>query len=384
MTSLEDDVALKLLHTADWHLGHRFPGFDDGDEKLLMRARLQVLERIFGIADQYGVDAVLCAGDLFNEPAPDDDWWRAAAERLGRTRPGRPIFLLPGNHDPIEPNSVYADGSKFRQLLPAWVHIVDRDDFSYPLNDVSILHARPCRSKAGQQDHALALPAREAGDPRIRIGMVHGSTFDAAGCQTNFPIAKEAAKQRGFDYLAIGDTHSFRVVPPGAIPPVVYPGAPEATCFDEPDAGSVVVVFVNRRRKVRLRPERVAHWTWRDETISTLDDLRGLLADSKLATTVLRLAVDLELTAPELEDAEKMLVALKGTSAQPGRAGILQIARRNLVLDSRGIEESLGTLPDVLRSTVTRLKGLEGTEQAEVARRALFHLYRLVRNAESS
>ena len=84
----------------------------------------------------------------------------------------------------------------------------------------------------------------------MRIGLVHGSTFDAVDCQTNFPLAKDAASQRGFDYLAIGDTHSFRDVPPGARPPVVYPGAPEATTFGEPGAGNVVAVFVSRSRRV--------------------------------------------------------------------------------------------------------------------------------------
>ena len=34
-----DDVALKLLHTADWHLGKRFPGFAEADETRLTRAR---------------------------------------------------------------------------------------------------------------------------------------------------------------------------------------------------------------------------------------------------------------------------------------------------------------------------------------------------------
>ena len=98
--------------------------------------------------------------------------------------------------------------------------MVDKDDFEARLNDNAVLYAKPCRSSAGQDDPALALPAREPGDPRIRIGMVHGSTFDYIDCQTNFPIAKLAAAQRGFDYLAIGDTHSFRVVPPDGRPPV--------------------------------------------------------------------------------------------------------------------------------------------------------------------
>jgi DNA repair exonuclease SbcCD nuclease subunit len=52
----------------------------------------------------------------------------------------------------------------------------------------------------------------------------------------------DTAQRRGLSYLAIGDTHAFRELPPKANP-TVYPGAPEATKFGEFDAGFVAVVF---------------------------------------------------------------------------------------------------------------------------------------------
>ena len=378
-----DDVALKLLHTADWHLGRRFPRFDEGDRTKLSRARLDVLDQILQKAEHEGVDAILCAGDLFEEPDLDREWWEPVAKKLSKL-PRRPVFLLPGNHDPLQPGSVYYPGHPFRRALPAWVHVVDRDDFVYDLSDVAVLYACPCRSRAGQNDPALALPARVPGDERIRIGLVHGSTFDAVDCQTNFPIAKDAAVQRGFDYLAIGDTHSFRDVPPGARPPVVYPGAPEATTFGEPGAGNVVAVFVSRSRRVTFRPERVAYWTWSERTIRSLAELRALRSEPNLARTVLRLVLDLRVTAPELAEAEAILTELKGTAATHGRVGILQLVRERLLLDTRGIEADFADLPDVLRATVARLKELERGDQPEVAREALYHLFRMVRAGGAS
>ena len=373
-----DDVALKLLHTADWHLGKRFPGFAEADETRLTRARLDVLDKVLLVAEQRAVDAVLCAGDLFDEPNPDREWWEPVATKLAAWRPRRPVFLLPGNHDPLQAQSVYEPGHPFRRALPDWVHVVDDDAFTATLNDVAVLHARPCRSRAGQDDPALALPAREPGDPRIRIGLVHGSTFDAVDCQTNFPIAKEAAALRGFDYLAIGDTHSFREVPPGARPPVVYPGAPEPTSFDEPGAGNVVAVFVSRSRRVTLAAEPVAYWRWQERRATSLADLRDLRTE-QLGHTVLRLIVAARLSAPELEEAEAILRELKGTSASHGRVGILQLDRTGLALDTRGIEAALAGLPAVLRATVARLQALEQGDEPEVARAALYHLFRLVR-----
>jgi DNA repair exonuclease SbcCD nuclease subunit len=382
MTMAEDDVALKLLHTADWHLGKRFPSFDPADQIKLSRARLEVLDRILQAADHLTVDAILCAGDLFEEPDPGKDWWGPVAVKLAAARGRRPTFLLPGNHDPLIPGSVYHEGHPFRRALPSWVQVIDRDDYSFQLNDAAMLYARPCRSKAGQDDPALALPGRESGDNRIRIGLVHGSTFDAADCQTNFPIAKDAASCRGFDYLAIGDTHSFRNVPdPSTRPPVVYPGAPEPTSFDEPGAGNVVAVFVSRARTVQFRPERVAQWSWTDRTVRSLEELRTLHSDPKLAQAVLRLTVDLRVPAPDLDEAESILRALKGNEATHGQAGIVQLVRRRMELDTRGLSESLSDLPDVLRATVTRLKSLEDGESGDYARAAMFHLYRMVRES---
>ncbi len=385
MTSPEaDDVALKLLHTADWHLGRRFPSFDEADRITLTRARVDVLDRILQEAEHVGADAILCAGDLFDEPNPDREWWLPVATKLAAMKSRRPVFLLPGNHDPLQPGSVYHPDHAFRRALPSWAHVVDRDDYSYELKDVAVLHACPCRSRAGQDDPALALPARAPGDERIRIGMVHGSTFDAVDCQTNFPIAKDAAAQRGFDYLAIGDTHSFRNVPPDARPPVVYPGAPEATTFGEPGAGNVVAVFVSRSRRVTFRADRVANWTWQERTVRSLAELRDLKTEPQLPRTVLRLIVDMRLTAPEFEEAEAILGEMKGTNATHGRVGILQLVRQQMVLDTRGIEASFTDLPEVLRATVARLRELERGEQSEIAREALYHLFRLVRGARAS
>ena len=155
-----------------------------------------------------------CArGDLFDDPNPAPDFWEGLAKTLrDRTDPQRPVFLIPGNHDPLTPESVWAPSHPFRKELPIWVHVVDRDDFTYDLARDAVLYARPCRSRAGENDLAMALPARELGDTRVRIGCVHGSTFDMDGYQTNFPICRDAGVRRGLDYLAIGDTHSFRDV----------------------------------------------------------------------------------------------------------------------------------------------------------------------------
>jgi DNA repair exonuclease SbcCD nuclease subunit len=384
---MEDDLVLKLLHTADWHLGRRFRSFGEEQEKKLTRARLEVLDRILLAAERFSVDAVLCAGDLFDEPNPSRDWWEPVAEKLRkRAWPNRPVFLLPGNHDPLTIDSVWAPSHPFRAELPSFVQVIDRVDFAFALPGNAVLYGVPCLSKAGQRDPTQQIPRRAPGDERIRIGLVHGSTFDLKDCQTNFPIAQDAAVERGLDYLAIGDTHGFRYVPADRkFPPTIYPGAPEPTAFDEKDPGSVALVFVNRQRKASVQQERVAHWTWEERAIGSLGELRHLALRGDLGDRVLRLRVEMRVPAPEYDEAEKLLEELVGTAARQGRVGVLELDRQGLELETGDIEQYCADLPAVLQSTVQRLKAVASAdpEQRAPAERALFHLYKTTRKKAS-
>lgn len=380
----EDDIVLRLLHTADWHLGKRFPSFRDDLEVKLTRARLDVLDRVFGLAAHHAVHAVLCAGDLFDDPTPLPQWWEELARRLKKHDwRGRPVFLLPGNHDPLLPESIWAKGHPFRSLLPEGVHVVDDDAFAYELPGNAVLHAVPCRSKAGQGDPTERLPPRAAGDERIRIGMVHGSTFDVKGCQTNFPISRDAALTCGLDYLAIGDTHGFRFVPADRLDqPTIYPGTPEPTAFDEEDPGKVAVVLFNRRRRVSVRAERVAYWTWQERTVTSLSQLRELRDAPDLERCVLRVHVEMRVSPPEYDEAERLLEDLQGTPAKHGRVGVLDLHRSGLELETSDIDAYCTDLPDVLQAAVRRLKAAAADpQQTAVAQRALYHLYRTSKKA---
>ena len=380
---------LRLLHTADWHLGRRFPSFPEDAQKKLSRARMDVINTILNVARRNAVDAVLCAGDLFDDPTPGADFWEGLAKTFqDRTGPHPPVFLVPGNHDPLTSESVWASGHPFRARLPRWVHVVDRDDFTYELTPDVMLYARPCRSKAGENDLAMALPARETGDARIRIGCVHGSTFDMEGYQTNFPIGRDAGIQRGLDYLAIGDTHSFRDVTPASSVPTVYPGTPEPTTFGEAGAGHVALVALFRRGlRPRVERESVAFWRLIDRTCRDMNELRALLTMSDLDRHVVRLRLDMTVSLAEESEVERILRDLQGTDATHGRAGVLMVDRTNLRLQPGSGGVFPEDLPPVIKDTIARLDRLivDANDEGEKARanRALAHLYKLLQSQEA-
>jgi DNA repair exonuclease SbcCD nuclease subunit len=207
---------------------------------------------------------------------------------------------------------------------------------------------------------------------------VHGQTFDIAGHQTNFPIATEAAQQRGFNYLAIGDTHAFREHPPKTNP-TVYPGAPEPTKFGESDAGCVAVVFFPRNgRAAIIQKQQVGRWRWRDEQCTSLAELEKLRGED-LKDCVVRLTLAMKSSLTELERIEKILDELKGNEAAHGRAGVLLVSRGDLELDTTDVGDLEDRLPDVLKPVVQRLQAQARTEEGAVARQALYHLFKTVR-----
>ena len=373
-------MALKLLHTADWHLGRRFPAFDRDSEVRLTRARLEVVGRILDLAANRDVDAVLCAGDLFDGPDPDAEWWEGLLGEF-RNRPwSRPVILLPGNHDPLTPRSVYSPNHRFREGLPAYVHVVDKAGWELEVGDNAVVLANPCTSHAGQTGLAESLPSREDSDERIRIGLVHGQTFDIEGHQTNFPITRGIGFERGLDYLAIGDTHAYRDVEPDSPVPVVYPSAPEATNFGETDTGQVALVFIplDRRRRVQVRPERVGSWTWRDVHCRSMAELRAIAAEPNLRKTVLRLKLDMAVPMADYDEAERILIELGGSMAATPRVGVFALDRNGLKLAIDAPIAFDEELPPVLASTVERLKE-RARHEPELAERALHHLYKLIR-----
>ncbi len=86
---------MKILHTADWHLGKRLDYVSRLDEQK------EVLAEICQIADQQQVDLVIVAGDLydaFNPPVEATELLYQTLKKL--TNNGkRPVIAIAGNHD---------------------------------------------------------------------------------------------------------------------------------------------------------------------------------------------------------------------------------------------------------------------------------------------
>lgn len=86
---------MRILHTADWHLGKKLDHFSR------LKEQQEVLAEICEIADRKSVDAVLIAGDLFDHANPSIEAIELFYLQLKRlSKDGRrPVVGIAGNHD---------------------------------------------------------------------------------------------------------------------------------------------------------------------------------------------------------------------------------------------------------------------------------------------
>ena len=85
---------MKLLHTSDWHVGKTLKGRPRIEEQKA------VLAEIVALAKEHAVDAVLIAGDLYENVAPTADAQRLVVRTLLQlARSGIEVIAIAGNHD---------------------------------------------------------------------------------------------------------------------------------------------------------------------------------------------------------------------------------------------------------------------------------------------
>lgn len=84
---------MRLLHTADWHLGRSFHGHS------LLREQEAVLDWMVEVAREQRVDGILVSGDLYDRALPPVDAVRLLDDALARLSAVAPVVAISGNHD---------------------------------------------------------------------------------------------------------------------------------------------------------------------------------------------------------------------------------------------------------------------------------------------
>jgi DNA repair exonuclease SbcCD nuclease subunit len=227
---------MKFLHTADWQIGMKAGRLGEAGPRV-REERLAAGKRVVESAKNNGVDFVLIAGDIFEDNAVDRVLVQKVADILGAF--GGPVYVIPGNHDPLVPGSVWEH--------PSWrsasnIQILREET---PLEvPGGVLYPCIIREKYSRRIPTAWISHEETNV--IRIGIAHGTVEGVPQDEPDYPIPRDAAKKAGLNYLALGHWHSFATYQgPDEMSCMAYSGTHETTKFGERDSGNVLTVEIS-------------------------------------------------------------------------------------------------------------------------------------------
>ena len=242
---------LRLLHTADVHLGARHA--DLGTQAAAQRERqFDAFRATIDLALAEKVDAVLIAGDLFDSNTqPRRSVERVAAELKRLVDARIRTFIVPGTHDVYDRASIYraydlaamagAVGADFVTMLTP-----ERPDVHVQALD-AVVHGRCFETKRAPTSPLSGFDAAADGRATWHIGLIHGAlAIPEKTDGDDVVFTKDEIAASGLDYLALGHWHSSQQGKAGGTT-YAYSGAPEPVAIDQDRAGSVLIVSLDER-----------------------------------------------------------------------------------------------------------------------------------------
>lgn len=252
---------LKLLHTADIHLGAPFRNLGDKG-KDIRRALRETFSSLLQLAADERADLVLIAGDLFDSNDVSSDLVDFVTSEFRKAR--IPVCILPGTHDCLVKNSIYRD-ARF-QGIPN-MHIFTDEKASskvYPELDLTV-HARANLSNQSRVSPLEGIRPNPA--TRFNVVMAHGSIrIESKSAPDDYPVALEEINASGMNYVALGHWHTPQDFSRGNTT-AWYCGTPENLGFDgrSPVGQALLVILDNGGNDgVKVEPRQTGRYTWKE------------------------------------------------------------------------------------------------------------------------
>jgi DNA repair exonuclease SbcCD nuclease subunit len=335
---------LRLLHTADVHLGARHT--DLGDRAATQRERqFAAFVATVDLAIAEKVDLVLIAGDLFDSNVQPRRSVERAAAQLKRLVDARiRIVIAPGTHDLFDRASIYRAydlGAMAGAVGSDLVTVLDPDHHEVHLKALDlIVHGRCWATKRAPESPLAGLDV--AGDDRAawHVGLLHASiAIEGKTDADEVVITTDEIAASHLDYLALGHWHSTSKGKAGGVA-YAYAGAPEPVALDQDRAGNVLLVQLDARdgkkqvtieeRKVgKVRVERLRLDAAKVGSQPALVAKLGDRADADVVLDVELIGIrpdDLDLHVEEIESqlADRFLkVRVRDRSVAPLPEGVL-------------------------------------------------------------
>lgn len=160
---------MKFIHTADWHLGNTFHGYDRQTEHRAF------LDRLLTTIRTEEPDALLIAGDVFDNSNPS-----AAAEEMfydfldsaTHENEGLQIVVIAGNHDSAA--RLEAPAALLRRRGVTALGLIERDEKGEPLYDRLLVTLKSRRKDEGEEALLMAIPYLRPSDLKSGMSYAEG------------------------------------------------------------------------------------------------------------------------------------------------------------------------------------------------------------------
>jgi DNA repair exonuclease SbcCD nuclease subunit len=276
---------VKLIHTADIHIGKVFEQFGPFGDELRTRIK-KTLRSVIQLGKSEGAAGILISGDLFDTSSPSPNDIRFFMDTVESAKP-LPVFLLPGTwtHDGFLKNHFYRS-SLFLNDRPENLFVFSSEQpetFRLPSVSVSI-HGRAVLPESGNPLEGMTADPQAA----FNIGMLHTgiSLPQLPNDDGEASLTKMQVEQSGMTYLALGHWHVFRRYFNESKTFVQYSGSPETLQFkDGEQSGFAALVTLNNGQAV-VEQRHVGHYRWMESEV----DCSQIASSASLEQEILKQA----------------------------------------------------------------------------------------------
>lgn len=269
---------VRFLHTSDWQLGMTRHLFSEGAQERFNQARFDAIRSLGRIAAEANCQFVVVCGDAFESNQVDRKTVARALEALKEVP--LPVWILPGNHDPLNEATVYSSKS-FVQGRPANVNVISDAAPIQVDHNVELVGAPWLSKRMPVNPFYEATKSLEPSVGVTRIVLAHG-IVDLFTPKKDDPAVLTAdslervVEDGKVSFVALGDRHSRTKI--GAGDRIWYSGTPEVTDFGEGETGYVQIVELDGDRVVAT-PALVGQWRFVEKDridINCSEDIEAL------------------------------------------------------------------------------------------------------------
>lgn len=256
-------MTVRFLHTSDWQLGMTRHYLAGEAQHRFTADRADAVRRLLELAQHRDCAFVVVAGDVFDHPNLSAQDLGRALEAMGSAPV--PLYLLPGNHDPLGTGSLW-DTPAVAGRLPPNVTLLRSTEAVVVAEGVEVVGA-PWRTRRPDADPVAPALEGLVADGTVRIVVGHGM-LEELDPDTHSPVTVrraplEAALAEGrIHYVALGDRHIRW--PQDGSGAIQYSGAHETTSFRETGRGRVLEVQIDPaaapQERVSVRDHEVGRW----------------------------------------------------------------------------------------------------------------------------